>query len=117
MKIDFISIVKKPDQNSATLTFQPTPPGLPVYTSIDWAALITIQPTSATVRSASYDPATGLITVDVDYSATIDSTDLSVKFDPAPQSSIFTYLPPVTSPVKATSENNQALYYYSSDDY
>jgi len=117
MIVSLVNIIKVTDQNSAIFTFKPEPANLPIYQTMNWSNLITIKNGDATITNAYYDPSTGQVIVDVDYHSTIDGSNLNVNFNPSNQSTLFIYVPPVDVKFNAVSDNNQALYYYSSDDY
>jgi hypothetical protein len=96
--------------------FKPTPAGLPLFESLNWSNLLSIDSSNIDVASVRYDPATGEVLVNFNYNATIDSHSLIIALNTTRDSS----LSKITNSsvlVKATASNNQALVYYSDDNY
>jgi len=53
------------------MNFQPSPASLPIYSSVDWSSIISVQNSNVEVISATYDPATNIVKVDFNYSSSI----------------------------------------------
>jgi len=98
------------------MNFKPSPAGLPVYSTLDWKSIITSSNPEITVTSVIYDQTTGQVSVDFDYSATIEGNQVQLQLNTA-DIPVLSEISPFNVSIKASSDDNQALYYYSSEDY
>lgn len=83
---------------------------------MNWAELLVIDSNSIDVTSVTYDPATGEVVANFNYNTTIDSQSLTISLNTTRDNT----LSKVTNSsvvVKATASNNQALVYYTDDNY
>ncbi len=65
------------------MKFEPSPAGLPIYSKLDWKSIITSSNPDITVTSVSYDPTTGQVSVNFDYSATIEGSQVQLQLNTA----------------------------------
>jgi len=84
---------------------QPSPSSLPLYSTIDWANVITTPNSSVTISNITYDPATNLITVNFDYSSTIQDQTLQIEINTANDTQL-SGVAPFNVSLKAVSDDN-----------
>jgi hypothetical protein len=64
------------------MSFQPGPPGLPIYNSLNWLSIITVPSNSSiTITSAVYNPSTGQVDVGFSYASNIDASQLQISLN------------------------------------
>lgn len=109
LKLEEKALQKDPLSNKVTITFEPTPGNLPIFSSIDWSNALVPPPGSA-ISGYSYDPETGLLSVDLTYTNDLTADfQLSMNPNSAPA---FQYLGSEKAAVGVSSSNNQALIAY-----
>lgn len=116
LNISLLEITKSNVQNSGVMVFQPSPASLPLYSSIDWTSIITAPNSSVTVKSATYDPITNQITVDFNYSSSIQASDIQLELNTGVSPQLMG-VSPFNVSIKAQSDDNKALVYYSDSEY
>jgi hypothetical protein len=101
--------MKDQSTNSIIITYQLTPTTLPAYQTANWSQII-YQDSQLDIKftSFSYDPTTGLLSINADYNQNIESQDLVLGFNFTPISP-FDMLPPTKTTTKLVSTNNLSL--------
>lgn len=116
LNFSLVGITKSDGQNSGVMSFEPTPPNLPFYSSLNWTAIITTQNSNVTVTNAVYDPATNRVNVDFNYSSSIEAAQIQFGVNTAASSQL-SGVAPFNVSVTGKADDNQALEYYSETDY
>jgi cysteine-rich repeat protein len=104
------SIIKDENKNSVAVIYQLSPSTLPGYQSANWSQIIFQQSTlDVNFTSFSYDPVTGLLTVNAAYNQNINNKELVLGFN-FPPTAPFDLIPAnQTTTTKLVSSNNLSL--------
>jgi hypothetical protein len=93
--------------------FKPTPPGLSLYSSVDWAAVVSLNEPQMTVTGAHYDPVLDRVVLDFSYSSSITQAQVQVNLNTGNDSRLVG-VPSFSRLASTKATNNAALIYYDS---
>ena len=114
--LSFSYLLKDSGANSGSMHFDPAPPGLPIYESVDWAAALSTPDPNIQVTGARYDPASGKVVLDFSYASTVSQPEIQVALNTSGSfalSSVASFS--VAAAAKAS--NNAALVFYEDSEY
>ena len=114
--LSFSHLIKHSGENSGSMHFDPSPQGLPIYESVDWATVLSSPDPNIQVTGARYDPASGEVVLDFSYDSTVSQPEIQVALNTSGSpalSSVASFA--VAAAAKAS--NNAALVFYEDSEY